>query len=133
MASVYQNAEEINDIFVRMFNQINAEEPDALDSLAKSKMVIKFELTEPTTNLWVDARTKPVKARCGDDRLSTTLTAIVSGDTFHELLLGTLPIGKGISSGRLKVKGSIFKALKLEDLLHHCQKRYPLYAAELSG
>ncbi len=132
MTSVYESAGQINDIFVRLFNQINAEEPHALDDVAKSNMVIKFELTDPVTDLWVDGGSKPVLASYGDQQLKPTITVTVTGDTLHELLLGTLRISKGISSGRLKFKGSIFKAIKLENLLHHCQSRYPVYAAELS-
>lgn len=127
----YQSAQQLNDIFVRMFNQINREEPHALDKVAKSKMVIKFQITDPVVDLWVDGRRKPVTASAGNHDVKPTLTVICNGDSLHELLLGTLPIGKGISGGRLKVKGSVLKAIRLEDLLHHCQRRYPAYVEEL--
>ena len=128
---IYQNAGQLNDIFVRMFNQINQEEPHALDKVAKSHMVIKFQVTEPAIDLWVDGRSKPVEASSGDLDVKPTLTVICNGESLHELLLGTLPISKGISSKRLKVNGSLFKAIRLEDLLHHCQSRYPSYVEEL--
>ena len=129
--ALYQDAEQLDDIFVRMFNQINQEEPHALDKVAKSKMVIKFQISDPVVDLWVDGRSKPVTASSGNMDVKPTLTVICDGDSLHELLLGTLPISKGISSKRLKVKGSLLKAIRLEDLLHHCQRRYPTYADAL--
>jgi putative sterol carrier protein len=43
----------------------------------------------------------------------------------HELLLGTLPLGKAMMFRKLKVSGSKSRALKLEPLLHACQAVYP--------
>ena len=93
----------------------------------------QFQLTDPETRLWVDGRSNPVRAFSGEQALKPTLTATMSGDTLHELLLGTLPLGKAISGGHLRVKGSIFKAIKLEELFHHCQAQYPQLAETMLG
>jgi putative sterol carrier protein len=102
-----------------------------MDSLVKAKMVILFRLTDPQIDMWVDGRTKPVKALFVDPGVKLTLTTEMSGDTLHEMLLGTLRLTKALGSGRLKVSGSMFKALKLEDLFHTCQTQYPGIADEM--
>ena len=43
----------------------------------------------------------------------------------HELLLGTLPLGKAVLFRKLKVSGSRSGALKREPLLHACTAVYP--------
>ena len=40
-----------------------------------------------------------------------TLTAKLSADSMHELLLGTLPLGKALLFRKLKVSGSKSKAM----------------------
>ena len=54
-----------------------------------------------------------------------TLTADLSADSMHELLLGTLPLGRAMLFRKLKVSGSKSRALGLEPLLHACQAVYP--------
>jgi putative sterol carrier protein len=51
----------------------------------------------------------------------------------HELLLGTLPLGKALLFRKLKVSGSKSQAMKLESLLHACQSVYPDIAADRLG
>jgi hypothetical protein len=48
----------------------------------------------------------------------------------HELLLGTLPLGRAILFRNLKVQGSKSKAMKIESLLHTMQAVYPSLVAD---
>ena len=48
----------------------------------------------------------------------------------HELLLGTLPLGRALMFRKLRVSGSKSRAMKLESLLHACQAVYPAIADE---
>jgi hypothetical protein len=50
--------------------------------------------------------------------------ATLTADSMHELLLGTLPLGKAVLFRKLKVSGSRSGALRLEPLLHACQAVY---------
>ena len=96
-------------------------EGERLAALVKRKMVICFDVHDPDVEMWVDGRHDPVQTSFGPNDQKATLTARLSGDSLHELLLGTLPLGRALTSGRLKVKGSKLKAMRLEDLLHgHC-------------
>lgn len=133
MAQLYPDAETFEKLFTRMFRDIAESDPDRMDPLIHSKMIICFDVSEPVVEMWVDGRSKPVVVSFGDSDLKPTLTASLTGDTLHELLLGTLPLGRSLSSRRLKVKGSKLKALKLENLLHACQATYPPLADEFFG
>lgn len=131
MSTIFANADQIHAVFTRMFDEINAGDPHALAKLERKKMVVCFNLTDPETQLWVDGRRSPVEPTFGTQDLRASLTVTTTGDDLHEVLLGTLPLGKAVSSRRLKPSGSIFKAMQLEDLLHQCQKYYPGVAADL--
>ena len=125
MSQIYRDGAEAEKLLNTMFDQIAESDPDGMDPLTDKHMVIRFRLSEPDLDMWVDGRQKPVRTAFEALDTKPTLTADLTVDTLHELLLGTLPLGKGLSSRRLKVKGSKLKALKLESLLHACQAVYP--------
>jgi len=89
-------------------------------------MVVNFRLSDPDADIWVDGRSRPVVTTFEPiDGVDATLTARLSADSMHELLLGTLPLGKALLFRKLKVSGSKSKAMGLEPLLHACQAVYP--------
>lgn len=133
MTQIYPTSAEFEALFSRLFEQIEATDPSGMDPLTKKRMVIRFVVSEPDADMWVDGRTKPVRVSFGSLDVKATLTAELTGNTLHDLLLGTLPLSKALSGKRLKVKGSIFKARRLESLLHACQSAYPDLAGELPG
>lgn len=98
---------------------------DEMGGLVAQQMVINFRLHDPSIDIWVDGRTRPVATTFEPIGVDATLTAQLSADSMHELLLGTLPLGKAVLFRKLKVSGSTSQALELEPLLHACQAVYP--------
>lgn len=131
MSRIYDSAATFEELFSRMFAQIEHDDPDGLNDLVEQQMVIRFRIKEPDVELWIDGRSQPVRATFGPSDLDATLTASLSGDSLHELLLGTLPLGKAMLFRKLKVDGSKSKAMKLESVLHAMQAVYPDLADEL--
>jgi putative sterol carrier protein len=125
MSQKYATAADFEALFNRMFDQIAVDDPDGMDPLVDQQMVICFRITEPDVELWVDGRTKPVQTSFGSQPLDASLTADLTGDTMHQLLLGSLPLGRALLFRKLKVGGSKTAAIKLESLLHACQAVYP--------
>ncbi|MGB3734701.1 MAG: SCP2 sterol-binding domain-containing protein [Ilumatobacter sp.] len=125
MSQIYASAAEFEALFTQMFDRIDTDDPDSMDELVEQAMVIRFRLKAPDVELWIDGRTKPVQTSFGAQRLDPTLTAELTANAMHELLLKTLPLGKAILFRKVKVKGSQSKAMKLEGLLHTMQAVYP--------
>jgi putative sterol carrier protein len=125
MSQIYASAAQFEALFTHMFDQINIDDPDGMDELVEQEMVIRFRLRKPDVELWIDGRAKPVQTSFGAQELDATLTADLTADSMHELLMGTLPLGSAILFRKLKVHGSKSKAMKLESLLHAMQAVYP--------
>jgi putative sterol carrier protein len=119
----YASSEQLRAAFSMMFDTVA--DDDRMDGLVAQQMVINFRLHDPSADIWVDGRTRPVATAFEPIGLVATLTAELSADSMHELLLGTLPLGKAVLFRKLKVSGSRSRALKLEPLLHACQAVYP--------
>jgi putative sterol carrier protein len=125
MSQIYASEAEFETLFTRMFDRIGTDDPDGMDELVEQEMVIRFRLRAPDVELWIDGRSKPVQTSFGAQELDATLTADLTANAMHELLLGTLPLGRAILFRKLKVQGSKSKAMKLESLLHAMQAVYP--------
>lgn len=133
MSRIYEDAAQFEALFTRLFDQISSDDPDGMDDLVEQQMVIRFRLREPEAEVWVDGRSKPVETTIGHEDKEATLTADLTVDSLHELLLGTLPLGRALLFRKLNVKGSKSKAMKLEGLLHTMQAAYPGLADEMLG
>lgn len=131
MSQIYADAAQFEALFTRMFDEIESSNPDGMDELVEQQMVIRFRLREPESELWVDGRSKPVQTSFGANDIDATLSAELTANSMHELLLGTLPLGRALMFRKLKVQGSKSKAMKLESLLHAMQAVYPGLADEM--
>ena len=131
MGKVYASEEELHEVYSTMFDDIA--DDDAMDALVDQQMVINFRLDRPGADIWVDGRARPVVTTFEPIGVDATLTATLSADSMHELLLGTLPLGRAMLFRKLKVSGSTSKAMKLEPLLHACQAVYPQIAEDHLG
>ncbi len=133
MPQIYQSAEQFEQLFTELFARIEAAGRGGFDDLVKRRMVVRFQVTEPDVVMVVDGTSAPAKAIFGPSAVKATLTADLTANSLHELLLGTLPLGKALSSKRLRVKGSKLKAMRLQNLFHAFQSAYPDLAAERLG
>jgi putative sterol carrier protein len=128
MARTYADSEQLRDVYTAMFDAIADDE--SLDGLVALQMVINFRLRDPSADIWVDGRARPVVTTFEPIGADPSLTARLSANSMHDLLLGKLPLGKALLFRKLKVAGSKSKAIQLESLLHACQAVYPAIAAE---
>lgn len=129
MGRTYDDAEQLERVYTTMFDAVA--DDDSMDTMVDAQMVINFRLNDPSADIWVDGRSRPVVTTFEPiDGVDATLTAKLSADSMHELLLGTLALGKALLFRKLKVSGSKSKAMGLEPLLHACQSVYPDIAAD---
>ena len=132
MARTYPDAAVLRAVYARMFAAIA--DDASLDTLVDLEMVVNFRLRNPDADIWVDGRSRPVGTTFAPIGVDATLTARLSADSMHRLLLGTLPLGKAVLFRKLTVSGARSQAMQLEPLLHACQAVYPgIAATTLSG
>jgi putative sterol carrier protein len=131
MSRNYSDAEQLTEVYAAMFDTVA--DDDSIDELVEQQMVINFRLHDPDADIWVDGRSRPVVTTFEPIDADAALTAKLSADAMHDLLLGTLPLGRALLFRKLKVSGSKSQAMKLESLLHACQAVYPDIAAEQLG
>ena len=128
MGRIYSSVDQLYSVYSTMFDEIA--DDDSIDGLVRQQMIINFQLKDPGADIWVDGRSRPVATAFEPIGAVATLTAKLSADSMHKLLLGTLPLGQAVLFRKLKVSGAKSKAMQLEPLLHACQAVYPRIADE---
>jgi putative sterol carrier protein len=128
---VYPDETVLREAYSSMFAAIA--DDASMDKLVDLQMIINFRLRDPEADIWVDGRSRPVGTTFAPIDADATLTARLSADSMHRLLLGTLPLGKAVLFRKLKVSGSKSQAMQLEPLLHACQAVYPGIAETTLG
>jgi len=131
MSRTYADTEQLIAVYTTMFDAVA--DDDSIDDLVAEQMVINFRLHDPDADIWVDGRSRPVVTTFEPIDAEAGLTAELSANDMHDLLLGTLGLAKALLFRKLKVSGSKSQAMKLESLLHACQAVYPDIAAEQLG
>jgi putative sterol carrier protein len=79
--------------------------------------VFKFDISGPTGGLWVlDLKAKP-PVMTTEDREEVDCTIIMKEEDFIAMVEGTLRAELAFMTGKLKIKGDMFWAMKLKSLL----------------
>ena len=129
----YQNEAQLYNCMQDLFGRVEADLPQATDSLIKAKLCIRFNVSEPDATLLVNAKKRPLQIEYGRaNHHKPDLDVDVTGAAFHQILLGQLNLTKAVGSKKVKPKGPVWKIMALADLFYHAQKIYPQIANEHS-
>jgi hypothetical protein len=122
---IYQTTAQLYSCAQQLFARIQHEDPDAARPLLASRLVIRLVTTEPTGEIMINGRSRPLTTHFGHNSTRPDLDIELSGDTLHQILLGQLAIAKALGTKQLKAKGPVWKAAVLADLFRQGQTIYP--------
>ena len=122
---IFTDTQNLQTVMSDLFEQIRADDPNKIQSLHKSKMILSFKCDHPTLRITVNGRKVPIGVTFNDSHLRPDFEVVLSADALHYILTGELRLSKAMSTGQIKVNGPVWKAVTLEDVLHVCQSKYP--------
>ncbi|HCB49941.1 MAG: hypothetical protein AMJ56_18900 [Anaerolineae bacterium SG8_19] len=108
-----------------LFDQVQAEYPQAAEDVRKAKLLIRFNCTDPDAIIMINGRKKPASVTYGENRIRPEVDVDLTTDTLHYILLGELRLAKALKTKELKVHGPMRKVLAVTELFHQCQAIYP--------
>lgn len=123
--AIYRDTEQFYTCTRQLFTRIEENDPNAAAALLQSRLVIRLQLTQPAGELVINGRGASVATHFGPNGTKPDLDIALSGDTLHAILLGQLTLTKALGSGKLNVKGPVWKAVVLADLFRQSQILYP--------
>ena len=128
----YQNETQLYGYLQELFGRVEADLPQATESLLKAKLSIRFNVSDPEAALVINAKERPLHIEYGrSNNHKPDLDVDITGEALHQILLGQLSLTKAVGSKKVKPKGPVWKVMALADLFYHAQKIYPaIYAAK---
>ncbi|MCL4869574.1 MAG: SCP2 sterol-binding domain-containing protein [Anaerolineae bacterium] len=122
---VYRDIDQFYACVRQLFAAIEQKDPNAAAPLLKSRLIIRLQLTQPAGELIINGRQAPVETHFGRNSLKPDIDIALTMDSLHAILLGQLTLTKALGSGKLTVKGPVWKATVLADLFRQSQTLYP--------
>ena len=132
MVMAYQDEAQLYSCMQDLFGRVEADLPQATESLIRAKLCIRFNISDPEAMLLINAQKRPLQIEYGRaNSHKPDLDVDVTGEALHQILLGQLSLPKAVGSKKVKPKGPIWKIMALADLFYHAQKIYPaVYASQ---
>lgn len=107
-----------------LFNRLVEQNPQATESVNKSRLIVRMSLRDPEAELLINGRSIPVEISYGPSNSRSDILVEMTADALHYIMLGELKLRKALGSGQMKVKGPVWKSFVLEDIFHQGQKLY---------
>jgi hypothetical protein len=123
--ALFKDTEQFYQCTQVLFTRLEQEDPAAADQILASRLVIRLQVTQPAAEITINGRQRPVQTTFGPSKLRPTLDIKLEADLLHQIMLGELSLPKALGSGRLGVRGPVWKATALADLFYGLQALYP--------
>jgi len=121
----YTEAQQIYDVMQALFESMRDIEPNPVDALVSTHMIIRLTLTDPDAHITINGRQRPVKIDYGPASGRADMEIEMTAEILHLVLLDEYSIKQGFSNGELKVRGPIWKALSFADIFQKGRAYYP--------
>ncbi len=120
----YPDSETLLDVTRELFERLSRK-PGATDEFARSGLVIHINLNEPAAFIGLNASKRPVRFAFSPDGSNPDLELQLTSDTLHQIWLDEIRLRDAFFGGRIKTKGSVFKAMQLAPLFREAEALYP--------
>jgi len=111
--------------------RVEEDDRGAANAIQASHMVIRLACANPSAEVLINGRKRPLEVSYGASHLRPTLDIELEADTLYRIMLGEVSMKRALAKGKLKVKGQVWKSYALGDLFYRGQALYPEVLAEL--
>lgn len=126
----FSDAEVVYSVMRDMFARVAAQEPKAFDEMIKSRLTVRFKVSQPNAEITVDGKSRPPKMTYGAYSGRPDIDLDLTGDNLDKLLSHQISATKAVTDGTIKFKGNI---LKLKSLLPVIKAGNAVYADVLKA
>ncbi|MGQ4871321.1 MAG: SCP2 sterol-binding domain-containing protein [Candidatus Thorarchaeota archaeon] len=124
----YESSEQLKDVFTRFWEKAQ-EQKDVMNKLAKSKVVVRFDITQPDLQITIDFKNPQPGESPGrlsfESDVKPELVVWSTSETTNKFWQGKLNVTLAMAKGQVKMQGSIAKALGLLSKIKPLFKIYP--------
>lgn len=100
------------------------DDPQSAAVVAKAKLRLLLELTEPAGSIAINGRTRPFEVLRDPPGFASDLTLAMSCATADRFFKGTLDLAKAIAAKEIASRGSLLRMLELRSLMLRAREFY---------
>lgn len=123
---LFESSEVLNNVLVGFFNII-AKDPKISPKLLKSKLIIRFNYTEPDLTITVDCLGDQIKILVNDTTLKPKVEMWMKAEIANKFWLGKVNLLIALTRKQMIAKGPIPKILQLLPAITPAYALYPEY------
>ncbi len=121
----FQNSDQFYEMTRALFAQLQAQEPNAMDTIAASHLIARLRCTDPEAEITLNGRQRPVQTTFGPSAVRATLDIELPADILHRIMLGEESLKTALARGQIQVRGPVWRVRVLADLFRKAQTIYP--------
>jgi len=126
---VFESTEKFEEVLGGFFNLL-ADTPEIADKLLKSKLIIRFNYTDPDLVMVIDCSGDKIDVRAHDMDTKEIVDMKMSSDIAHKFWFGKVNLTMALTRRQMVAKGPVPKILKLLPAIKPSYAMYPKYLEE---
>ncbi len=126
---VFESSEKFEEVLAGFFRLV-ADTPEVANKLLASKLVIRFNYTDPDLVLVVDCSGEKVDVRPHDMDTKVIVDMKMNADIAHKFWFGKVNLTMALTRRQMVAKGPVPKILKLLPAIKPTYAMYPKYLEE---
>ncbi|MCU0487362.1 MAG: hypothetical protein MUE67_00250 [Anaerolineales bacterium] len=128
---IYASAEQLYRVMQELFRRLPEKDPAAVRSVAASRMVLRMRTSSPVVEVCINGRHNPLQIIYGAATLRPDIELELPADLLHAILMSEISLRKAHASGKIRLRGPIWRALSFEPVFTAGQLIYPQILAEM--
>jgi hypothetical protein len=125
----FENSEKLQEVLGGFFRML-VDDPSIGPKLKSSKMVIKFNYSDPPLSITIDCSKDPIQLFFNDSSTKPEVEMSMKADTAHRFWFGKVNLLAALTRREMVAKGPIPKVLKLLPVIKPAYDLYPVYLKE---
>lgn len=126
---VFESTEKFEEVLGGFFRLV-ADTPEVADKLLKSKLIIRFNYTDPDLVMVIDCSGEKIDVRPHDTETKEIVDMKMSADIAHKFWFGKVNLTMALTRRQMVAKGPVPKILKLLPAIKPTYTMYPKYLDE---
>jgi hypothetical protein len=122
---VYSNSEQLYGALQALFTRVGEVDPTSTQKLAASKLILRMRTSSPVIEVNINGRRNPIQIVYGASPTRPDIELEIPADLLHGILLSEITLRKAYATGKIKLRGPIWKAFVLDDIFHAGRAIYP--------
>lgn len=128
---VFENSDQLYNVLRITFSRLHDRYPEAGNKVSRSRLLLRMRTSSPVTETNINGRSNPVEITYGPSTQRADIELEIPAEMLHQILIGQISLKKAYGSGKIKLRGPLWRALVLGDIFQYSQAVYPQVLQEM--